>query len=605
MSDAQAALEARVARLPDEPGVYQWLDDAGRTLYVGKAARLRSRVRSYLGKGDGRPLVRLLMRRAVRVEVTTTATPSEALLLENTLIKRERPPYNLRLKDDKSYLLVRVDRSHTFPRLRLVRKIKKDGAQYVGPFASAKGVRRTLRFLGTLYPLRTCSDRELEERTRPCLYHQIGRCAAPCVDAISASEYDLLLRGALALLRGRDNGAASELRREMEAASEAQLFERAAVFRDRLHALESALTKQEVVTVDGKDRDVLAVVQAGGVSMLSLVYVRDGQVVATRALAQHTTVPGADVIHGFLAQCYARDKVIPAEFLVDQEPTDREGLEAMLSELRGTAVSIRVPRRGTGRDLIAMAVRNAEMAIKEHNERARQSSDALARLATLLGLPTSPSRIEGYDLSHLAGSDPVAGLSVLIGGVPEPSSYRHFAIREAAGGDDYAGMREVIARRFARGVELGVLPDLVLVDGGRGQVEAARAALDDLGGIDIPLVGLAKARTAFGERSDERIVRLEHPEPLILKPDDPGLRLLVTVRDEAHRFAGRYQQKRRQKTFSAGALDAVSGIGPAKKRRLLKHFGSVDGIRDAPYEDLAAIPGIGPRLARLIRDTLG
>ena len=604
MSDALTSLQTRVARLPDAPGVYQWLDDAGRTLYVGKAAKLRSRVRSYLGKGDGRPLVRLLMRRATRVEVTTTATPSEALLLENTLIKRERPPYNLRLKDDKSYLLVRVDRAHRFPRLRLVRKIKKDGALYVGPFASAKGVRRTLRFLGTLYPLRSCSDRELKERTRPCLYHQIGRCAAPCVDAISVQEYDLLLRGALALLRGRDDGAAKELRLEMEAASKTQQFERAAVFRDRLQALEAVLSKQKVVSADGKDRDILAVVQAGGVSMLGLVYVRDGQVVATRALAQHTTLSGADVLHGFLAQCYVRDKVVPPEFLVDREPIDCEGLEVLLSELRGTAVNVRVPQRGTGRELIEMARRNANMALREHNERARASSDALKRLATLLDLPGPLHRIEGYDLSHLSGSDPVAGLSVLIGGVPEPSSYRHFAIREAPGGDDYAGMREVIGRRFSRGVELGALPELVLIDGGRGQLNAARGALHELGVTDVPLVGLAKARTEHGERSNERILRLGHPEPLILATDDPALRLLVTIRDEAHRFAGRYQRKRRRKTFSAGALDAVPGIGPAKKRRLLRHFGSVEGIRVAPFEDLAAIPGIGPTLALQIHQSL-
>ena len=596
----------KIKQLPTGPGVYRWYDTTGRVLYVGKAANLRSRVRSYLGRrGDGRPLVHLLMRRAVDVDVIATQTSAEALLLENTLIKQLKPPYNLRLKDDKSYLLVRVDRTHAFPRLRLVRKIKRDGAQYFGPFASAKGVRRTLRFLRTLYPLRTCSDRELDERTRPCLYHQIGRCAAPCVDLIGPEDYRHLVDGALAVLRGRDDGILATLTRQMQEASDAQAYERAAIFRDRLQALEAAMVRQEAVSADGKDRDVVAVVSAGDVAMVGIVYVRDGHIVATRTLPQRTPLARSEVLHGFLSQFYLRGKIVPAEILVEEAPEDVTGLEEMLATLRGGGVTIRVPQRGSGRTLVEMAARNADLALREHSEKARAARDALDELAALLDLEAPPERIEGYDLSHLGGEEPVAAMSVLLGGVPDSGLYRHFQIREAQGGDDYAGMREVIRRRFARGLELGALPDLVLIDGGRNQVAAALAAVHDLGLPPVPMVGLAKARSRGGARTDERIIVPDRDDPVVRRPDDPALRLLVKVRDEAHRFAGRYQKKRRASAFGQSALDGIPGVGPARRRRLLQHFGSVDKLKNAPFEDVAAVPGIGERLARLLRERLG
>jgi len=603
--DRLQRLRERARRVPTGPGVYRWIDAAGGVLYVGKAANLRARVRSYLARrGDGRPLVHLLMRRAADVEVIATTTPEEALLLENTLIKQERPPYNLRLKDDKSYLLVRVDRTHPFPRIRLVRRTKKDGALYLGPFASAKGLRRTVRFLRTLYPLRTCSDRELAERTKPCLYHQIGRCCAPCVDLVTPEAYRKLLDGALAMLRGRDDGTLARLERDMGAASDAHLYEKAAILRDRMQALEAVLAEQEAVSPDGKDRDVVAIATAGGIAMLGVVYVRDGHVVATRAWPQRTRIGRAELLHAFLSQFYARGKVIPPEVLVEEEPPDLPGLQDLLARLRAARVTIRVPQRGPGRDLMAMARTNAEVALGEHSALARRAQAALQAIAAHLGLERPPERIEAFDLSHLHGDDPVAGMSVLVGGVPDSASYRHFALREAAGGDDYGGMAEVIGRRFAAGPGLGELPDLVLIDGGRGQVEAARAALRARGLPEVPMVGLAKARSERGVRSAERLVLTDRREPLVLPEDDPALRILVRARDEAHRFAGRYQRKRRAASFADGALDGIPGVGPARRKRLLETFRSVAGLRAAPFEDLAAVPGIGERLARLIRERL-
>jgi excinuclease ABC subunit C len=607
----RAELLERAGRLPTSSGVYRWKDAAGRALYVGKANNLRSRIRTYLAGGDTRPLVGLLMRRAADVEVIATQSADEALLLENTLIKQERPPYNLRLKDDKSYLLVRVDRTHEFPRLRLVRKTKRDGALYLGPFASAKAVRRTLRFLRTRFPLRTCSDRELAERERACLYHQIGRCAAPCIGAIDGPAYGLLLEGALAVLRGRDDGMSARLTTEMESAAETLEYEKAALLRDRIEALRGAMGRQEAVSPDGKDRDVVAVAVAGGVAMLSVVYVRDGHVLAARTWAQRGVRTRKELLTAFLEQFYLRGRVVPQEVLVEEEPDDVEGIEALLSGLRDAPVEVRRPQRGPGADLLAMAVRNADLALAEHSARAKTAQEALQRLADLLGLAAPPQRIEGYDLSHLSGSEPVAAMTVLVGGVPEPSAYRHFAIGEAPGGDDYAGMAEVIRRRFARGEALGDLPDLVLLDGGLGQVEAARRALADLGHPPVPMVGLAKARTSADGDTPERIVRATDPtgsdrgaSMLVLEPDDPALRLLVKVRDEAHRFAGRYQKKRRAEAFGSGALDGIPGLGPARKRALLQRFGSVAGLRAASVEDLAAMPGIGERLARTLRERL-
>ncbi|HVG93457.1 MAG TPA: excinuclease ABC subunit UvrC [Planctomycetota bacterium] len=603
--DLPEDLLSRAARLPAAPGVYVFKDAEGRALYVGKASDLRARVRQYVLGNDTRPLVRLLLRRAADVEVVQTRTAAEALLLENTRIKTERPPYNLRLKDDKAYLVLRVDRTHPYPRLKLVRRIQKDGALYFGPFASAKSVRRTVAFLRTLFPLRSCSDRELEEREKPCLYHQIGRCAAPCVDKITPEAYAEVLDGALAVLRGRDDGLLDRLRAEMERASDALEFERAALLRDRLEALEQSIARQQAVSPDMADRDVVAVATGEGVAVVAVLFVRDGHLVAARAYPQRTLLARRDVLTAFLAQFHAAGKIVPPEVLVEEEPDDVEGVAEVLSGLRGGRVDVRVPRRGAGVALVTMAQRHAALALEEHSLSARAAAGGLAALATVLGLPTPPARIEGYDLSHTAGREPVAAMAVLAAGVPDKDSYRHFAIREAPGGDDYAGMAEVLRRRFARGAGLGPLPDLVLIDGGPGQVAAALEAIRGLGVEPPAVVGLAKARRATGgAHTPERIVVPGREEPLVLAPDDPALRVLVRVRDEAHRFAGRYQAKRRSAALTGTALDGIPGLGPRRRLALLTRFGSVEGIRHAPFEDLSAVPGVGERVAREIRARL-
>ena len=601
--DVPDELREKASRLPNAPGIYLFRDREGRALYVGKASDLRARVRQYLGGQDTRPLIRLLLRRATDVEIVQTKSASEALILENSRIKSERPPYNLRLKDDKAYLVVRVDRTHAFPRLRLVRKIRADGATYFGPFANAKAVRRTVAFLRTLYPLRSCSDRELLERERPCVYHQIGRCAAPCVGKIAQPAYAVLVEGTLAVLRGRDDGLRERLHGEMETAAGALEFERAALARDRWQALEESVTRHAAVSPDLADRDVVAVAAGGGVSVVAVLFVRDGHVVASRTYPQRTTLERKDVLTAFLAQFHAAGKIVPPEILVEEEPDDREGLEQVLSELRGSRVTLRVPQRGPGRELLAMALSQAGLALAEGGVAAREAVKGLEALATLLSLAGPPHRIEAFDLSHTSGHEPVAAMSVLHEGVADTDAYRHFAVKDAVGGDDYAGMAEVIGRRFAKGLALGALPDLLLIDGGAGQVEAAASAIRALGIVSPPIVGLAKARRMAG--TPERIVVPGREEPLVLGPTDPALRVLVRARDEAHRFAGRYQRKRRSVALTGTALDDISGLGPKRRADLLVRFGSVDGVRSAAFEDLAAVPGIGERVAREIRERLG
>jgi excinuclease ABC subunit C len=391
----------------------------------------------------------------------------------------------------------------------------------------------------------------------------------------------------------------------MESASEALEYERAALLRDRLEALQASLARQGAVSPDLADRDVVAVATGPGTAVVAVHFVRDGHLVATRAYPQRTNLPRRDVLTAFLAQFHAGGKVVPPEILVEEEPDDVAGIEEALSAMRGSRVVVRVPRRGPAAALVEGAAANARLALEEHAATARDAAESLAALARVLGLAAPPSRIEGYDLSHTGGHEPVAAMAVLLDGVPDPSSYRHFAVREAKGGDDFAGMAEVVARRFAKGQGLGAWPDLVVIDGGPAQVESALGAIRALGLSPPPVVGLAKARRARGASTPERIVVPGRDEPLVLPPSDPALRPLLRVRDEAHRFAGRYQRKRRSRAATGTALDGVAGLGPKRRADLLRRFGSVEGVRTAPFEDLAAVPGIGERLARDIRQRLG
>ena len=613
MTDAgfSAELREKVAGLPTSPGVYLLKDAGGRVLYVGKAANLRSRVRSYLHAeaGTERPHLAPFLRRWRDVQVITTQNVAEALVLENSFIKKERPAANVRLRDDKRYLCLRVDLAHEFPRITLVRRFRRDDAVYFGPYADAGALRHTLRALRELFPLRSCSDRTLATIAAPCLYFQLGRCSAPCHAHVTREQYADMVRDALQFLRGRKPEVLRSLRERMQRESEALRFESAARVRDQIEALERTLEPQGVAVPDDLDRDVVALARAGDTVIAEVLFIRDGAVVSARDVP----LPGAAgddpaLLHAFLGQFYDEGKYVPTEILLPAIPEDADVVTEYLSLLRGAQVRLRVPERGVGRDLLDMARRNAEMNVQAHRRDRAAAQEALRALATRLELPAPPDVIECFDVSHLQGREVVASLVRFVEGRADRNGYRHFRIRELQTNDDFASMNEVLRRRYRPPSEGGVgeHPDLIVVDGGRGQLTAALDALSTVGYHDAPVVGLAKAR---GDRSGvqrfERVFLPGRADPIVPPPDAPETLLLARIRDEAHRFAIQYHRKLRSKAAVDSALDRVEGVGEKWRRELLLRFGSVQGLREATLEDLLAVPGMGRKRALKILEQLG
>ncbi len=602
-----------IAALPATPGVYLLKDASGRVLYVGKATNLRSRVRSYLSKGAlERPHLAPYLRRWRSVDVVTTTNASEALVLENSFIKKERPPANVRLRDDKRYLCLRLDLSHAFPRITLVRRFKNDGATYFGPYADAKALRGTLKALREIYPLRTCSDRTLASIPAPCLYYQLERCAAPCHDLISRTEYSALVDETVALLRGRRSEVLTVLRGRMHEEAAETRFENAARLRDRLGALEKTLQTQRVATPDQVDRDVIAIARTGeartDTAIAQVLFVRDGAVVSVR------TVPlpgaageGAAVLESFLVQFYDSRKYVPQELLVEALPEERALVEEYLSLLRGANVKLRVPMRGGGRQLMEMARKNAAVALRAHRRDRKASTEALEGLAAALSLPGPPAVIECFDVSHLQGREVVASMVRFVDGKADRESWRHYRLRTVVRNDDFAAMDEILGRRYRDAAEGGTAarPDLIVVDGGKGQLSAAQRALQELGMRDPPVVGLAKARAGkLGEGAFERVFLPGRSSPVIPAADAPETLLLARIRDEAHRFAITYHRKLRSKMAIESALDRIEGIGDKWRRELLTTFGSVAAVRDASVDDLVQIAGLGRKRAMKILEHL-
>ncbi len=609
MSDA---LAEKVATLPTTPGVYLLKDGSGRVLYVGKATNLRSRVRSYLAGPLDRPHLAPYLRRWRDVDVVTTRNAAEALVLENSFIKKERPPGNVRLRDDKRYLCLRLDLAHEFPRITLVRRFQNDGATYFGPFADAGALRDTLRALRELYPLRSCSDRTLATIAAPCLYHQLGRCAAPCHALVSREDYARHVDDTVALLRGRRPEVLTGLRERMQRESEELRFENAARLRDRVRALERTLETQRVAAPDGADRDVVALARTGDgqgdVALAQVLFVRDGAVVSARAVP----LPGAagsagDVLESFLVQFYDARKYVPTEVLVPELPAETELVQEVLSLVRGAQVRLRVPQRGAGRELLELAQRNADVALRALRRDRAAASEALAQLAELLHLPEPPAVIECFDVSHLQGREVVASMVRFVDGRPDRDAWRHYRLRSVERNDDFAAMDEILRRRY-RDAATGATaerPDLIVVDGGKGQLASARAALEELGMREPPVVGLAKARVGkLGAGAFERVFVPGRSEPAIPPEGSPATLLLARIRDEAHRFAITYHRKLRSKMAVESALDRIEGVGDRWRRELLTHFGSVAAVREASLDDLARIPGLGRKRAARILEHL-
>ncbi len=610
-------LQATLDGLPDHPGVYLMKDGRGRVLYVGKAQSLRSRVRQYWQAGRGaQPPMRIeqSIERVADVDYTLTDTVSEALLLEATLIKRYQPRFNVRLKDDKSYPFIKVTLADDFPRIERTRRLPQDGSRYFGPYASASSVDEAMNLIRRLFPFRTCTIDIVEGKRaldRPCLLYHIKRCQGPCVGAIDRAAYRADIDQVMLFLEGRQERVARSLRQEMESASDRLDFERAAVLRDKARAIERTMEAQKMAGFARRQLDVLGFARSGGEAAVQLFAIRDGKTVSRDVFLLENLGDGPDdeALAAFVKQYYASAGSIPPRVLVPFPPAEQADLVALLASRRGSRVSLDVARRGEGRQLSVLAARNAAETLSR--EQARWMADqgrtlgALEELADALGLAGPPMRIECYDISTIQGSSTVGSMVVVEEGRPRTGEYRRFRIRTVAGQNDFASHQEVLRRRFRRALatEEGSaeelrwrLPDLVIIDGGKGQVSAARQALDELGLVDLPLAGLAKER--------EELFQPGRSDPVVLPATSPALYLLQRLRDEAHRFAITYHRKVRAAAATRSVLDDLPGVGPARRRALLRVFGTARGVRAASVEEIAAVPGIGRTLAERIRSHL-
>ncbi len=604
-TEAARVLDERVDALPQTPGVYLLKSARGKVLYVGKAQNLRSRVRSYFSGGDGRIQVPNLVARTADVSVLVTASVKDALLLENELIKQHKPHFNVRLRDDKQYLALRLDRREEWPRLTQVRRFGKDGATYFGPYTSSTNLRASLNHLRRLFPLRSCSEavfRDYARRGRPCIEHEMKRCPAPCVARVTPEAYRELLDGTELFLRGRSGELTELLRAKMSAAAAGERFEEAAQLRDRIDGVAETVTRQQIVSERAQDRDVFGLARRGGELQLQVLHVREGRVIgASEHAFSDVEISDEDVMASFLAQFYAGDtaSAAPSELLVSVAPSDHEALALWLGERTGRAVEVRVPQRGAPRELGDLALKNAEGAL-ERRLAARESIDsALADLQQKLGLARLPRRIECYDISNLAGTLAVGSRVVFENGVADKNAYRRYRIKQAAAGDDLACMREVLARRLEKR-EAEPLPDLWVLDGGRGQLKVATTLLRDCG-LAQDHVGLAKERDEEspslrvkrgGGLKAERVFLPDRVNPVLLLPSSRALLLLQRIRDEAHRFAIEFQRSLRKRVGMLSVLEEIPGIGPSKRRALLRELGSLKRVREAEVEALAAVAGV-------------
>jgi excinuclease ABC subunit C len=607
-------LEATLKRLPDKPGVYLMKDARGTVIYVGKAQSLRNRVRSYWQKQSGGAdfhLIRSVIDRIADVEYTMTDSVSEALLLEINLVKRYRPRFNVRLKDDKSYPFIKITWAEEFPRVERTRKLPADGSRYFGPYASATSVDEAMNLIRRLFPFRTCTLEIHEGQKaieRPCLLYHIKRCQAPCVGYIGKADYRSQIEQIERFLEGRQEVVARELTRQMEEASAATEYERAAALRDKVRAIERTMESQKMAAHASTEEDVLGLARQDAQAAVQLFAVRGGKMVGRDVylLDAPRESDDATVLAGFVQQYYERATSIPPTVLVPCLPDDAGDLEAFLTARRGPGVHFHVPQRGDKRELLELAERNAtETLAREH---ARWLADqgktlaALEELSDALSLPGLPTRIECYDISNFAGAQSVGSMVVFEEGKPRTGEYRRFRIKTVEGPNDYASHQEVLLRRFkrARTGEEGNeeelrwrVPDLVVIDGGKGQLSAAKAILDGLGYEDLAVVGLAKER--------EEIFVPGRDTPVMLPVTSPALYLMQRLRDEAHRFAITYHRSLRAKAATKSAFDDLAGVGPKRRAALLRVFGSAKRIREAPLEQIAAVPGIGPALAVKIK----
>jgi excinuclease ABC subunit C len=598
------SLRQKLNRLPSQPGVYILKGGQGRILYIGKAKVLRNRLRSYFQGTPTHPRLRVLISKVADFETVVTDTEVEALILEANLIRLHRPRYNVNLKDDKRYPFLKVTVNEPYPRLLIVRRRKPDGARYFGPYTNVKAMRATLRTLRKIFPIRTCSFPLPSSRSVPvCLDYHINRCLGPCQGMVSHADYRRMIESVCLFLSGKKAHLAALLRRQMLQAAERKNFELAAQLRDQLFALEAVMRRQKVVSPDLVDRDVLAYAAQDHRACGVILQIREGSVIARQHF--YVTVPSissaSDVISALIRRHYADATLIPEEILVSHELDDMELIQRWLRTNRAKKVTIRVPQRGQKAKLVRMASENARHLLREtmveRQRRKARPSAPVAGLQKELGLAEAPGHIQAFDISNILGQDAVGSMVVFRNGRTAKKEYRRFKVKSVPGQNDFAMMAEVIGRRFQRLLrEDRELPDLVVVDGGKGQLSSARKALVDLGISEQPMVGLAK-------RMDELFLP-NRRDAFMIPKSSPALKLLQRIRDEAHRFAVQYHRKLREGRLRGSELEAIAGIGRERSRRLLNHFGSLKRLKASSREELSAVPGLGRKLARRVYEHL-
>ncbi|QDF04111.1 excinuclease ABC subunit UvrC [Myxococcus xanthus] len=603
-----AKLLEKLDALPTEPGVYLMKDRRGQVIYVGKAINLRSRVRSYFNRtGDTRVFVSLLDQLLGDLETVLVSNEKEALLLENELIKKHRPRFNVLLKDDKQFISLRLDRTQPYPRLEVVRKYERDGARYFGPYSSAGAIRETLRVVNRFFRLRTCTDHVLANRKRPCLLHQIGRCPAPCVYPVPQEDYHRSVDEVVMFLEGKAGELVEGLRLRMKRAAQELKFEEAARIRDQLSAIERSLERQKVATTDFKDQDVFAFHREGDRILFYVLWVRQGRLNGGQAFPFGSQeFPDEELIASFVNLYYDQGSFVPEEVLLPLELEDGTGgLEALLTERKGERVRVLVPKRGEKLDLVKMAAKNAEQAFVERRRTKDETDNVLSRLQQRLGLRNFPRRMECFDISHFQGSAIVASQVAVTDGDADKSRYRKYKIKTLEKQDDFASMYEVISRRLKRGLEDNDLPDLLVIDGGKGQLASAHAAMKDVGVDSVDVVGLAKSRDlevfdrdAESARSPERVFVVGRKDPIVLSQNSAEMFMLTRMRDEAHRFAITFQKQVLRKSRVRSALEDIPGVGETRRKQLLRHFGSLKRVGDASIEELAEV--VGPAMAERV-----
>ena len=593
MGDAeqQAYILEKVSHLPTTPGVYLWRDKYQRIIYVGKAINLRNRVRSYVQQDVNRSVkVTAMMRRAWDVETIQTKTEMEALILEATLIKEHHPKYNIMLRDDKTYPYVKITVQEDFPRLFMTRRLERDGAKYFGPFTDVTAVHHVLRILRSYYPLRTCKSMKVE---RPCLQYHMHYCEGPCMNYVTVESYRRYIDDIVALFEGKQVQIIQEITSKMEQASEDLEFELAAKYRDDLLSIQKVQEKQRMVTQRG-DMDVLGMAIDGPMACIQLFFIRSGRLLGRENyFVQHEGDSPELVMTEFIKQYYGGSTFIPKELLLPMDSVDRELFSEWFTSMKGQQVEVSVPQRGYKKDLIKMAEENAQNFLAERRRQWQYTIDkaggAVKKLAEVLDLPRLPERMECYDISHMQGAETVASMVVFEGGKPAKREYRRFKLKTVQGKpDDFASMAEIMERRYGNEKDWP-MPDLIIIDGGKGQLNAALPVIRAMGVTDVPVISLAK-------RIEEVFVEGES-ESIILEHHTPELQLLQQIRDEAHRFAITYHRRLRGKRNLESVLDHIEGIGPKRRKALYKHFGNLDAMRVAELEELESVEGMNKKAA--------